>query len=61
MDPVKKDMELLSNSMATYAHIKGKKNSELYKKNSFVSCFNSSFCCFSSISFRDVGVLFSLA
>lgn len=23
MEPVKKDMELLSNSMATYAHIKG--------------------------------------
>lgn len=24
MEPVKRDMELLSNSMATYAHIKGK-------------------------------------
>lgn len=24
MEPIKRDMELLSNSMATYAHIKGK-------------------------------------
>lgn len=24
MEPIRKDMELLSNSMATYAHIKGK-------------------------------------
>lgn len=32
MEPVDRDMELLSNSMATYAHIKGKHTKKTKKK-----------------------------
>lgn len=45
MEPVDRDMELLSNSMATYAHIKGKHTKKTKKKQRDSPAFTSAFAC----------------
>lgn len=44
MEPVDRDMELLSNSMATYAHIKGKHTKKTKKKAARFSSLYFRFC-----------------